>query len=329
MKSRIIQWPLDLLYKRRNQINFPVYQRGDVWFEEKKILLIESIFMGMDIPKLYLFKTEDGWDCIDGQQRIKSIIGFFDGEFAYNNCTFHKLTHSKKDQFENYELTVVEYTDIKDEEVRQLFVRLQLGAPANSGEKLNAINSNMGEFVKLIVKEPFMHNVGIPIRRFAKQQVCAQICNNSMFINKPGDFKNSKYEDLAALYRAYKDFNTNSKEAKGIIEVLKHLNDIFGVDASDIRNRASVVSIYLFVEEIYIQGKLSDKESLIRKFYLEFMKSLKKESRLGVEFNNKFLVRYQSNIIQGADSKNSIEFRHEKLKEAFDYYIKHKKIIGY
>lgn len=329
MKFTIEEWKLIDLYKRRNLINFPVYQREIVWFEEKKRLLIDSIFRGIDIPKLYLQKTEEGWDCIDGHQRINSIVGFFDEEFEFDGKVFKKLTNKEKEFFENYKLTIAMVDDISEEEIRLLFLRLQLGVSLNSGEKLNAISSNLGEFVKKMTKHSFMKNISIPSRRFAKEQVCAQICNNSIYINKTGDFINSKYEDLENLYKSHRDFDLKGKEAKNIMSTLDKLNKIFGNDTAEIRNRASVVSIYLFVEEMIAKDKFKDKEKDIRKFYLTFLDSLQREVKLGIDFKNRFLVSYQSKVIQAADSKNSIKERHQELRQAFEYYLKHSKIIGY
>lgn len=329
MKFSVKELKLLDLYKKRNLINFPVFQRGSIWFEEKKKLLIDSIFKGIDIPKLYLQKTKGGWDCIDGHQRINTVVGFFDGEFEYNGNVFEDLTDKEKEVFENYKLTISEITEITEDEIRTLFIRLNLGIPINSGEKLNAIKSNLGEFVKKMAEHPFMKTVSIPSRRFAKEQVCAQICNNSMAINKTGEFRNSKYEDLENLYRNYKDFDLNSKEAKEILSILDKLIEIFSDKASEIRNRASIVSVYLLVEEMIVRGEIKGKEKTLEKFYLDFIRDLKKEVKLGIDATNRFLISYESKVIQAADSKGSIRDRHDKLKEAFDYYLEHKKIIGY
>lgn len=314
-------------------MNFPVYQRQEIWSEGRNKLLIDSIFRGIDIPKLYLQYTVDNegreeWDCIDGHQRIKAIVGYFDGDFEYNGDTFDDLSDAQKRLFEDYKLTIAEVTEITDEEVRLLFQRLQLGIPLNSGEKLNSIMSNMGEFVKIMVKCPFIQRLNIPTRRFAKEQVCAQICNNSSYINKTTEFRNSKYEDLANLYTTNKDFDLHSDAATYIEIVLDKLDGIFGVGAAEITNRASAVSIYVFVEEFYIDSKLSGKEQLIGSFYIEFLSTLREQVQLGIDATNRFLLQYQSRVIQAADSRTSISERHFRLKEAFDYYLANSTIIS-
>jgi len=330
MKFKVREWTCLDLYKRRNKITFPVYQRGVVWSERKNQLLIDSILRGIDIPKLYLQKTEQGWDCIDGQQRIRAIVGFFDEDYSYEGNTFSRMTLLEQETIENYRLTITEVEEISEEDVRLLFTRLQLGVPLNSGEKLNAIMSSLGDFVKEMARTPFMVNVSIPKRRFAKEQVCAQICNNSLVLKGiQEDFRNSKYEDLAILYRALKDFDLKSQKAEWIRGVLHKLDAIFGEGATEIRNRAAIVSIYLLVEELLNNKELEGIEKKLKRFYLGFLKALSKESRLGMDATNRFLINYQSRVIQAADSRTSIRERHEKLKEAFRFFLETGKIIGY
>jgi len=331
LKFAVKEWSLIELYMKRNQIKFPVYQRQEVWSEGKNKLLIDSIFRGIDIPKLYLqYRCDDEgnqeWDCIDGHQRIKAIVGYFDGDFEHEGDTFSGLSDAQKRVFEDYRLTIAEVTEISDEEVRLLFERLQLGVPLNSGEKLNAIASNMREFVNLMVRCPFIEKLNITTRRFAKEQICAQICNNSEFITKLNDFRNSKYEDLEILYRVNKDFDLESDAAKKILQVLDKLDLIFGVRAAEITNRASAVSIYFLVEEMFAAKTLDGKEDLIRDFYLEFLNQLRNEVKAGIDAKNRFLLLYQSRVIQAADTKAALIDRHDRLKQAFKYYSKTRKI---
>ena len=329
MKFTIEAWTVLELYKRRHQIQFPVYQRGEVWSEHKRMLLIDSILRGIDIPKLYFQRTSpEEWDCIDGHQRIQSIVGFFDAEFEWEGDTFDKLSDEQRNTIEEYKLTITEVSEIDEEEVRLLFQRLQLGLPLNAGEKLNSILSNMGLFVQKMTEHPFIKLISIPTRRFAKEQVCAQICNNSSYINKTQEYVNSKYEDLEGLYRAYKDFDLDSYEAQQIVKVLDNLHSIFSNKASEITNRASVVSIYLLVEEMIMEDILVDSD-IIRDFYIKFLNCLREEARAGIDATNRFLLTYHSRIIQAADAKSSIGYRQLKLRDALSYYLDNEQIIGY
>jgi len=335
MRFRIVEWSLTDLRDRQESIHYPVFQREDVWSIKDKALLIDSIISGIDIPKLYLYRIEDEtgedvtWDCIDGHQRIEAIFGYFDGNFHWNGKQFFGLSKEEKDTILSYKLTICEVIEITDDEIRELFRRLQLGVPLNSGEKLNAIRSKLGDFVKNELRNSeFISRVKIPSRRYAKEALCAQILNNSKYI-RTGEFRSSKYEDLALLYRKYPDFDEDSEEAGNILHVFDELNKIFSTDAGMIRNRASAVSIYLLAEELIYNGQLKDKK-LMHDFYVEFLERLREENRKSpLDFKNRnvFLMRYQMLIVQGADARRPILERHEALKRALDYYSRTRKII--
>lgn len=111
------------------------------------------------------------------------------------------------------------------------------------------------------------------------------------------------------------------------MSVLDKLHSIFSYKAGEITNRASVVSIYFLVEEMIQKGVLDGKEEAIQDFYIDFLYNLKEQARLGIDATDRFLVAYQSKIIQAADSKTSIAERHDRLKEAFEYYLDTGKII--
>ena len=76
MEKNNYYWTIKFLKDNLAQIDFPEYQREPtVWNLEKKQRLIDSIFRGIDIASIYLFKKEENsYDCIDGRQRINAIM---------------------------------------------------------------------------------------------------------------------------------------------------------------------------------------------------------------------------------------------------------------
>lgn len=67
---------LSRLYKN-DKIIIPDMQRGYVWDQIQASKLIESIFMGLPLPSLFLIKQEDGkYVVVDGLQRITTISCF-------------------------------------------------------------------------------------------------------------------------------------------------------------------------------------------------------------------------------------------------------------
>lgn len=55
----------------------PEFQRMYRWEEDQKSRLIESIFLGIPIPPIFVFQTEKGhWEVVDGLQRLSTIFEF-------------------------------------------------------------------------------------------------------------------------------------------------------------------------------------------------------------------------------------------------------------
>jgi hypothetical protein len=79
--------------ERGNLDDSPVYQRSfikefDLKFKNR---LIESILCDCPIPGLYFCATgKNQWDVLDGQQRVKTIVGFMKGDWELNTSHFDK-----------------------------------------------------------------------------------------------------------------------------------------------------------------------------------------------------------------------------------------------
>lgn len=55
----------------------PEYQRQFRWKNENQSMLIESIFLGIPIPSLFMATNQDNtWEVIDGVQRLSTIVHF-------------------------------------------------------------------------------------------------------------------------------------------------------------------------------------------------------------------------------------------------------------
>jgi len=72
----------------------PEYQRHFVWDPTRQSALIESVFLGIPIPSLFMATNKDStWEVIDGVQRLTTIINFIGNLEALKKTkvTFSKL----------------------------------------------------------------------------------------------------------------------------------------------------------------------------------------------------------------------------------------------
>ena len=334
MKFKLGEFTTMQLYENRDMLSYPEYQRDDnIWSDKNRKYLIDSILRGFDIPKIYFHVADNygGYDVIDGRQRLRAIFDFIRNEFTTDEklingsaVTYEQLSKEDKEKFEKYIFHIVKITDMTDEELTLLFLRLQLGMPTNSGEKLNAIESKMRTFVQELTKTEFIKNVSIRKKRFAKEQICAQICNNSLYIINNDQIRNSKFLNLQKLYYDYKIEDIPNKN--NILNVFNRLYQIFENDSNLFRTRATIISVYFLIEK-YIYEKRSFNDKDLKQFFKLFMAHIKEEISLGIESKNNAILTYHRYVVQGADSASSIMQRNEILNKFFTYYEQNKKIL--
>jgi uncharacterized protein with ParB-like and HNH nuclease domain len=208
MRVKVEIWTIERLFELSEKINEqPEYQRGEVWKDNKKSLLIDSILRGIDIPKIFLHKLKDNhfdYAVSDGQQRITAILKFKADElklrkdvingldlnqietFEIGGLKYSELPSNLRRRFDNYELTIALIDQATNNEIRTLFGRLQLGETLTPAEKRNAIISSTGNYIdSVVLNHDFFVNSKIPKSRFKQQDylshIIALIAYNNVF----------------------------------------------------------------------------------------------------------------------------------------------------
>jgi Protein of unknown function DUF262 len=170
--EQIISWFRDRYREGTLQIR-PPFQRKPVWAARQKSYLIESILLGLPVPEVYIQQvvTDEGdttYAVVDGQQRIRTVLQFVGVEddpeqqqfskFALDklppdsrwyNVTFTELSAEEKRAFYGYKFAVRTLNTNNDEDVRDMFRRLnKFLTPLNAQELRNAIYT--GPFIRLV-----------------------------------------------------------------------------------------------------------------------------------------------------------------------------------
>jgi len=360
MKTQHIDWTIEKLSKNIRMIEFPEFQREPtVWKLEKKQRLIDSILRDFDISSIYFFKKESGgYDCIDGRQRINAITsflgindkdeddngfhlkieneiyddkGYFD-EVASKRFKSFKQESSWREKLLNYKLNIVEITEVDpDEELNLLFLRLQIASVLNAGEKLHAMTGDMRDWIfHDISNHKYFTDIKIQKRRFAREQVVAQIALNYFNKIKNGTFQRSRYIDLQDFFKQYSKFT--SDDNKIVKEMRKTFDKIvhnFADNLQYISNRAIAVSVFLFVSELIESQKEKD-ISKFSEFFVKLLKTMKWQLSQGIDMDKTYqdLLSFQTNITQAAGEKYSIQKRHDFLKDYFYHFKKDGMIKG-
>ncbi len=313
------------LHKRRAEIDLsPEYQRGKVWSKDKQQLLIDTVLKKMHVPPVYFRVLDNGYyECVDGQQRLTAIFDFFDNKYALSKkyseevggLFYKELPNKIKDNFEDFEIVVFELSKASDEEIRDMFDRLQRGMPLTSGEKLHAKSGEIHKFVsQLVENEFFKKDINVRDYRGAYYQMGTQITALELL-----GLTDVKFKVLDELHNKNNKFDSNSKEAQWIKKVINFLSRAFETKTPELHTRAGVISLYLLTSELMKVYSLKDKEKLIRDFVIDFEKKLREAEE---KEDNLELIKYLNSISHSSDSASSIRSRHEILMNYFLLFVK-------
>lgn len=90
-------WSIQEIYQKisKKKLNLsPDYQRNNIWDINKKTAFIESLFMGILIPPIYVVEIpgnnrleESTYEVVDGKQRLTTLNGFLNNDFALRKKT--------------------------------------------------------------------------------------------------------------------------------------------------------------------------------------------------------------------------------------------------
>lgn len=368
MHKSIDQWPIYQLADFFPQISFPEYQREpNLWPLPEKQRLIDSIARDFDIASLYFYEHSDGSvDCVDGRQRIGAIMSFLGGnsEDEHNNFrlrvsneiyndpedlsfkSFEGKSYSEIDKDRetneaaakfldsllNYPLSIVRLSDSRrPEEFNLQFTRLNLGTIINAGEKLHAMIGDMrdecfGE--RRLGSHSFLSSTNIPTRRFAREQVAAQILLQVFSLEEKKGFVRARHFDLQRFFRIHSELNNEERELIRRVKVLLDLLEEPFRRLRVLRNRAIVVSTVILAWQEEIES--SDQANLLAEFIEEFQARLTWQVRLGLDSHEeyRYLLEFQRHVNQASAEKPAFTARANVLSEHFHQWQQNKELSG-
>lgn len=310
------------LYRRQSDIDFePWYQRKHIWEAKRDSLLIDTILKNWDIPKIYLRVTGTGkYEVIDGHQRLLAIFNFVkaDGyrlvgdQVSHRGMAFSDLEEELRKEILRYKMQIVFVERAKEEEIAEMFQRLQLGKRLESGEILNAMSGDMSEFVKKLANNPFFPDkTYLSAARFSYLQTTAQIVHLEL-----KGLTTAKLPNLRKMYFENKKFRKNWTLTQQVPSIIQQMDELVPTRSELLSNRAIVVSFYDFVSSLGKMGfSVADHKRDVSNAFFEFLKELRMQVQMGIDATDRQLIEFQLNVIQGADSGSRIRKRHEIILE--------------
>lgn len=200
---------------KKGNVNFDnAVQRGLVWDNSKKSLLIHSMVYGYAIPALYFTKDENGmYDSLDGKQRSNAISEYLNDEFPLSEdtpevfdeegnaenisgMTFSQLPEWAQDRIKDFSLTIYYYEGMTEREIKEFFRRLNNGKPLTAVELTRVNTPSLAKFQDLAAHEAIQSVVTVAgKKRFTDENIAMQIYH--MSTSESPDFSTKSFREWA------------------------------------------------------------------------------------------------------------------------------------
>lgn len=232
-----------------NEIYIPDYQRDMIWDDIRQSKFVESIFLGLPIPYIFVAdlrpEEEDlgRLEIVDGTQRIRTLDRFLRDELKLcelkkleklNNFRFSDLPLARQRRFNRATIRMIVLTEKADEETRRdLFDRVNSSIELNDMEKRRGISP--GPFVDLL-------------EELAKEAKFVRLCPLS-------EASRRKREPEEFILRFFAYLNNYKNFERKVYEFLNNYLEIHNNDSIDKDTfRNTFHTMLNFVDEYFPDG---------------------------------------------------------------------------
>jgi hypothetical protein len=330
--NKIINVRIADICEHRERYNIsPEYQREDVWNKKECQQLIDTILHGLGIGLLEGYKYREGgktyFEMLDGHQRMRAIIRFYDGDYKTwsplvkkrarpiskdgpiePGKLFEQLSPYVKDYFLDYNLAISITPEMTLEERAARFLDIQCQKPTTPAERLNVYPSKANRIAReKIACHPFWADFYIGDMG-RKQLFISSLYLLALQITAPAgkaDLRNGTFVTRVATGE-YDGVITDAFVAT----VLERLDDMHCVyHGMQFTDRAAVIAMYqsvMFVRQAGCEIKSSTHKGSLTKWLDSILAASKRASGLPV---------YHRPIQNLLYAKGQVDFWERHLRE--------------
>jgi len=298
----------------------PEYQRGLVWTPVQKQRLVDSVFRGYPLPSFYFrvttHKGPDGnptqvWEIVDGQQRIEALAGYLRDEWPalakddpklslpdairqvespWAGKLFSQLSSNVKESFKDAKIQGLVITSVNSEdEVRDLFIRLQAGTALSRQQIRDAWPGPIGPFVESLAgrgtRRPSFELFSWIDRRGTRRteeldeaedeyvsdrQTCAQLLTLYFARERtPDSMPALATRSLDDMYHQNTSFDQNGEKARQFKELLGWCDRII-LSKSEVIRKNRLFSLFTFLDDLSRNSTVRINDDLMTRINHEF-----------------------------------------------------------
>lgn len=302
----------------------PEYQREAVWTRSQQQLLIDSLLRDIDVPKIYFREVDrDGYDfeVVDGQQRLRAIFNFMANDYKMPadadevdghpiaGHRFSTLHVNVQMLLQNVPLDVVVMNaGYTDDDIEEIFLRLQNGTPLNAPEKRRAIAGNMRKVVEELGDHRVFALCSFQDRRYAYEDAVAKILHLLLF----GGITDIRPTSIRRTYEQNATITVEHREVKRLRQAFGFITGAFKDRQSPGLKKYSIITLGYLAAEMLDEYDMSKHAAEFAECYLDFEAQRVANEELPESQQDSALAAYTD--AARADSIPDMRYRHEYLK---------------
>jgi len=288
----------------------PEFQRRLIWTSGDKIRFIDTILKGYPFPEIYLANGDVDVDTgegqqllVDGQQRITTIVSYFQGDPSTSGASippYAVLQKEEKEDFLNYDIAVRDLGSIKSEEIIEVFRRINsTNYSLNEVEVNNAVYA--GELMRLaagFAEHDFFedHNVfrSVDIKRMGDTRFVLQVIITMMdgYFNRDDLFEQylSEYND---------HFPQRDEIARRLVDVFSYIDECGFSPRSRIWKRSDIFTALVQIDIAFCRNQLPSPTEAVERLEL-FYRRINDD---GMESHEPYVAIYLKASLQASNDR--------------------------
>lgn len=333
MNKSSISWSLkqyrQMYCNGKISFDYPIQRKGNQWDLWQKSLLIHSLSSDFPVPAFYAIREEQVYYILDGKQRLTTLVDFVENKFALHENTpnanifgkeyplaemmFEELQQTVQDQILSFMLTLYKIDDATDEEIEDMFYRLNNGTPLSKQQKAKAKMGTMwANKIKSLIDHPFMkEKANFTYAQLKRADDETALLQTMMLMDKSYELKGIASNNVVDYTATFKEDEKNKLNlVENILEIMDYLDQVYG-------EKEKVLTRKVNFPMLLLTAKLAIEEGITVIEFLtwtdEFKQSLKDKGE--IETN------YKEFSGQGSVKKHKTLGRIEEMQKHFMTYF--------
>jgi len=297
----------------------PYYQRRLVWTNADKEKFIDTILQGLPFPEVYLCQGELDTEnlktvyyVVDGQQRLTTIRNYIEGNLTIKTIPSYKdLNKEQQAEFVNYPVVVRQLGKISDENIKNIFDRLnktdytlnatELIYAQYQGEYITTARQLASEHAEFFEKTIGEKSINRMVDISFVLQIMSTLENRIYF---SGDREVERFVDI------YNEVYENKIYMYNLIKNAFNLFDEINLPLDSLFYKKSA-SFSLLTELCKIENRIDC--NILKEKIFNFEQMLLENKEKDIETNE--LAKFYIYLYQGTASKTARDYRGEIIRK--------------